>query len=110
MQVRVTERFVEIINAHEGIRPYLRDYPWDYNRADVMITFYQDDGTDYPEGIRLIFVAKKQICYYGPEKDLNGIEDTIKEEPYLEAKNIVINSPSCLKPMPPKKEKKWWFF
>ena len=29
LEIRATERFVEIINAHEAIRPYLRDYTWD---------------------------------------------------------------------------------
>ena len=28
LEIRVTERFVEIINSHEAIRPFLRDYPW----------------------------------------------------------------------------------
>ena len=33
IEIRATERLVEIINANEPIRPYLRDPPWDQNRS-----------------------------------------------------------------------------
>ncbi len=101
LEIRAVERFVEIINAHEGIRPFLRDYPWDYRRARVMIAFHDERGNDYPDGITLILQGKDQLVYYGPEKYPNDI-DHLKEEPYEEAKKIVTSSPSCLKPMAPK--------
>ena len=114
LEVCAIERFVEIINSHEAIRPYLRDYPWDYRRARVMISFYREDGEDYPEGIRLILQGKDQLFYYGPKKSPNDI-DHLKEEPYEEAKKIVSSTPSCLKPMqtkpaekPVEKKKKWF--
>jgi hypothetical protein len=111
LEVRAVERFVEIINAHEGIRPFLRDYPWDYRRARVMIAFRDERGQDYPGGVRLILQGKDQLFYYAPKKHPKDISH-LKEEPYEEAKKIVNSSPSCLKPMAPKpveKKKKKWF-
>jgi hypothetical protein len=112
LEIKATESFVEIINAHQGIRPYLRDYPWDYRRAKVMISFNRENGEEYPEGVRLIFHARDQIFYYGPKKHPKEVGITIKEEPYAEAKEIVNSTPSCLKPLiikPVEKKKKKWF-
>lgn len=108
LEIRATEQFVEMINAHEAIRPYLRDYPWDHNRADVTIAFRNKNGKDYSDGVRHIFQAKGNLVYYGPKKFPNDI-DHMKKEPYVEAKDIVDNSPSCLKPV--EKKKRWfdWF-
>ena len=111
LEIRATERFVDLINTNESIKPYLMDYPWDQNRADVMIAFRDEYGEDYPEGVTLILQAKNQLIYYGPEKFPNDI-DHLKEEPYAEAKAFVENNPSCLKPVEkPQKKKKWfgWF-
>ena len=111
LEITATERFVEIINSHEGIRPYLRNYPWDHNRARIMIAFRNKYGEDYPEGVRLILQAHEKMYYFGPEKFPNDI-DHMKEEPYAEAKKIVNSTPSCLKPLvikPVEKKKKKWF-
>lgn len=101
LEIRVTERFVEIINSHEAIRPFLRDYPWDHRRADIMIAFRDEYGEDYPEGVRLILQGKDQVFYYGPKKHPKEVGVTIKDEPYEEAKKIVNSTPSCLKSMEP---------
>ncbi len=105
LEIRATERFVELINSHKVIKPYLRDHPWDHNRARVMIAFRTENGKNYPDGVRLILQAKNQLFYFGPKKSPNDI-DHIKEEPYAEAKSIVNSSPSCLKPI--EKKKKWF--
>ncbi len=109
LEIRATERFVEIINSHEAIKPYLRDYPWDHNRARVLIVFYDNQGKDYPEGVRLILQAHNQLIYYGPKRFPNDIAH-LKEESYDEAKKIVESNPSCLKPFiaPPKQKKRWF--
>ena len=109
LEIRATERFVEIINSHEEIRPYLRDYPWDYNRADIMIAFRDQKGKDYPEGVALILQARNKMFYFGPERAPNDVDNVIKEEPYAEAKKIVETSPSCLKPIEKPVKKKGWF-
>jgi hypothetical protein len=110
LEIRATERFVEIINAHEGIRPYLRDYPWDYHRAAITISFRNGNGEYYSEGVRFIFQVHEKMYYFGPEKSPNDI-DHMKEEPYEEAKQIINSTPSCLKPIVIKtteKKKKWF--
>ncbi len=75
-----------------------------------MISFYDNQGKNYPEGVTLILQAKNQLIYYGPEKFPNDI-DHLKEEPYAEAKAFVENNPSCLKPIEKPKKKAWfgWF-
>ena len=108
LEIRSTERFVEIINAHEAIRPYLRDYPWNHNRARVMIAFRDLKGKDYPEGIILVLQAKDRICYFEPKKSPNEVGPS-QREPYAEAKQIVESSPSCLKPIEKQEKKKRWF-
>ena len=108
LEIRATERFVEIINAHQAIRPYLRDYPWGHKRVEVMISFEQPNGLDYSEGIRLVFQAKNQICYFEPKKSPNEV-GPLQREPYEEAKKIVKGSPSCLKPIEKQEKKKRWF-
>ena len=108
LEIRTTERFVEIINTHEAIRPYLRDYPWDHNRARVMIAFRDLKGKDYTEGIILVLQARNRIVYFGPKRFPNDIEP-MKREPYEEAKQIVESSPSCLKPIEKQEKKKRWF-
>ena len=105
LEIKATERFVKIINAHEAVKPYLRDYPWDHNRARVMISFRKENGNNYSKGIRLVLQAKEQMYYFGPKKSPNDI-DHLKEEPYAEAKHIVDTTPSCLKPI--EKKKKWF--
>ena len=109
LEIRATERFVEIINSHEGLRPYLRDYPWDHNRARILIAFRDTRGENYPEGVRLILQAHEEVYYFGPKKTPDEVGVTIKEEPYAEAKKIVESSPSCLKPVEKPVKKKGWF-
>ena len=108
LEIRVTERFIEIINSHEEIRPYLRDYPWDHNRADIMIAFRDPKGKDYPEGVTLVLQGREKVVYFGRERFPNDI-DPMKREPYAEAKKIVESSPSCLKPIEKPVKKKGWF-
>ncbi len=108
LEIRATERFVEMFNAHKVIKPYLRDYPWDHNRARVTISFHQENGKDYSQGISFVLQVKEQIFYYGPQKSRDEMGPTIKEEPYAEAKSIVNSSPSCLKPIEKKKKRFGW--
>jgi len=48
--VRLTERFVEITNKHEKLRPYLREYPFSPYRASVDLHFYDKNGLYYEDG------------------------------------------------------------
>jgi len=108
LEVRAIERLTELVNAHEAIRPYLREYPWNFDRSDVLLAFYQKDGKKAAEGIRLVLQAHNKIVYFGPKKNLQDI-DPLKREPYEEAKKIVDSSPSCLSSFKPKPKKKKFF-
>jgi len=108
LEVRAIERLTELVNAHEIIRPYLREYPWNTGRSKVLLAFYQKDEKKAAEGIRLVLQAHNTLSYYGPKKSLQDI-DPIKEESYEEAKKIVDSSPSCLSSFKPKPKKKKFF-
>ena len=41
LMVGITEKFRTIINEHENIRPFLRDYPFPQNRIEISISFKQ---------------------------------------------------------------------
>jgi hypothetical protein len=108
LEVKAIERLTELVNAHEAIRPYLREYPWNTGRSKVLLAFYQKDGKDYSEGIRLVLQAHNKLVYFGPQKSLQDI-DPLKREPFEEAKKIVDTSPSCLSSFKPKPKKKKFF-
>ena len=66
LEIKLTERFAQIINAHEKIRPFLREYPFPAGRVSVMISFkfqkrrrksFKDDEVFH------VFQAKNQIFY-----------------------------------------------
>jgi hypothetical protein len=105
LQVRATERFIEIINGSQKIRPYLIEYPWTHNGVEIAISFLKPDGFCYKNAVSLIFQAKGKLFYYG-ERGEDSLESEIKEETYEEAKQIVETSPSCLKSI--EKKKKGW--
>jgi hypothetical protein len=106
LEVRAIERLIEIVNNHEAIRPYLREYPWNARRSKVLLAFYQKNGKDYKDGIETVFQACNELVYFGPHKSPQDI-DPLKEETYEEAKKIVDSSPSCLESFKPKKKKKF---
>ncbi len=88
--VKAIERLVNMINANEKIRPFLREYPFPYYRAGISISFPRrpsvKDSVDY------VIQAKKQLFYdhHDPEVDPRI---TLHEEPYTEALKIVLHSP-----------------
>jgi len=103
LQVRSTERLVEMINASEKIRPYLIEYPWTSSRVEIAISSSKDDGSCYEDGVSFIFQAKEKLFYYG-KQDEHSLGPKILEETYVDAKKIVDSNPSCLKPIEKKKK------
>jgi hypothetical protein len=90
LEVKATERFVQIINAHEKIRPFLREYPFSPSRADVSISFEKKGKpfSDYSE-VEFICHAKNKLHYLAYDPDHPYVGKLIKEEPYEEALKIV---------------------
>ena len=51
MEASAVKRFVEIINQHEKIRPFLRDYPWNSEKVTIEIAFKDiNDDVQYVDG------------------------------------------------------------
>jgi len=48
--VKAKERLVEKVNAHEKIRPFLREYPFTWRGADISLSFQKEDGSRYLDG------------------------------------------------------------
>jgi len=93
IQVNAVERLIELVNNHEKIRPYLAEYPFTYNRADVSISFKNKNWLRYTDGtVTYVFMARNKIFFDSAEKitrkRLSGeIYETDKltnllEEPY----------------------------
>ena len=89
LEVKITERFVQIINAHEKIRPFLRETPFPSYRAKVGISFYQRNNAPYMDG-SVAYVSQIKGRIYYSAKDLgNPVLKDLKDEPYEEALKIV---------------------
>jgi hypothetical protein len=86
LEVELIERFLRIINNHQNIRPYLREYPFPVSRIDILISFQPAEYTK--EALRTVFLAHGCICYFS--HDNRGRESVPDfEEPYEEAYNLV---------------------
>lgn len=94
LEVRLTERFLQIINAHEKIRPFLREYPFPSGRVDVGISFRGKkklpSNTD--KDVLFVFQARNRIYYQAENPDNPYVYKDIKDEPYEEALKIVQNN------------------
>ena len=98
MIVTATERFLELINSDEKIRPYLKEYPFKPNRAEILLAFRNKDGKDFFDGTPvLVFQVNNKIFYRRaiPIDKNNPYASNLRnlyEEPYEKALEIVKNS------------------
>ncbi len=78
------------INAHERVRPFLREYPFTLSRALISIAFVnKHNGRHYTDGsVAYALEAKGQIIYCWENPATDRLEH-ILEEPYEEAERIV---------------------
>lgn len=88
LEVKATERFAQIINAHEKIRPFLREYPFPSSRADVSISF-RKRGKHPTDEVEFVCHAKNKLHYLAYDPDHPYVGKLIKDEPYEEARKIV---------------------
>ena len=84
LEIKTTERFIEVINAHEKIRPFLEEYPFGSNRAKVFISFRKEDNHYTDEGVSIVHQAKGKVCYCANVPD-SPLYKSLGEEPYEEA-------------------------
>jgi hypothetical protein len=92
-EIKTTERFVQVINAHEKIRPFLREYPFPSSRARVSIRFItpkkQKKSLPADDDVRRVFQVRNKIFYRGKNPDNPYVARPIKDEPYEEALKVV---------------------
>ncbi len=88
--VNLKERFVEVVNQHEKLRPYLREYPFPPWRTQILLRFCDESGRIYEDGsvARILFSNKKYVCYR-TIKSKNAQPEDLFVEPYEEALKIV---------------------
>lgn len=92
LEIMVTERFAQIINAHEEIRPFLREYPFPPGRANVSIAFRnpkKKKTSSVDDDVILVFQARNRIFYRAKNPDNPYVHKRITDEPYEEALKIV---------------------
>jgi hypothetical protein len=87
--VHMTERFTEVINQHEKLRPYLREYPCTPERAEITLNFSRNRGALQNDGsICRITVGNENQIYYRTQKE-DGNTEVCLIEPYKDAVKIV---------------------
>ena len=87
LEVRTTERLGFLINTHQGIRPFLKEYPFPVSRIEVKIGFFDEEKKcPYANGVAFVFQNHSLIRY---NRSQDGKLVTILEEPYEEALNKV---------------------
>ncbi len=92
-QVIVTQKLLEKINAHEKIRPYLREFPFKSERVSVTISFSMPNGLRYSDGsVALVQPARNKIFYCTTDPFTKKLIDLL-EEPYAEAEQFVKERP-----------------
>jgi hypothetical protein len=95
IEVKATEKILKMINAHEKIRPYLREYPFVAKRARVSISFYKPDNDYYLDGsVSVVFFGRDGFCYFKAEPTKTKKHTTVDlicilREQYEEALRIV---------------------
>ncbi|MEI6241847.1 MAG: hypothetical protein WCP39_00385 [Chlamydiota bacterium] len=93
LEVKATEKLLRMINDHEKIRPFLREYPFKTYRVEVSIAFNKVDNSAFTDGsVAYVSKIRDKIFYY---KATLVKEDLVKlyEEPYEEAVKIVKENP-----------------
>ena len=85
--VAAVQELLQRINAHEKIRPYLREYPFSTDRVGISISFKTKTDTWPLDGsVASVFLAKNKIFYRSAEIQI--------EEPtplsYMNEKNEVV--------------------
>jgi hypothetical protein len=93
LEVNATEKFLKIINSHEKIRPFLREFPFKANRVKVYISFNKPDNTWYSDGsVAVVFQARDKLFFRQAQPITQDLLP-LHEELYETALKIVQESP-----------------
>lgn len=89
LEVKATEKLLHAINTHEKIRPYLSEYPFQANRAEISIAFRTPDNSCYTDGSVVHVYQVNNKIFYDAEDALSHKRFSLGIEPYEEAKKHV---------------------
>ena len=106
LEIKATERLIQVINAHEKIKPFLREFPFPSSRAHVTISFRNPKKTfilSSQDDVDLVFQAKNRIYYQAKDPNNPYLGKDIKDEPYEEALKIVQSNAAKNASQKPKK-------
>lgn len=93
IEVKAVERLLQMINSHEKIRPYLREFPFNPSRVGILITFDNEYNQHYSDGtITFMTLGRGKIHYRCHDPIANDLINIVAE-PYEEAKAIVQAKP-----------------
>ncbi len=87
--VKLTEKFVDIINNHENLRPYLREYPFTHLRAQVSLGYCDSNGMEYQDGSIAHVVSGGNRIAYSISEPNSYRYTNVAREPYATAVEIV---------------------
>jgi len=90
LEVLVTEKFVQMINAHEKIKPFLRESPFPASRTCVGISFCKKNNKPYIDGsVAHVTHINSRIYYCAEDPDNQYVYKDINNELYEDARKTV---------------------
>lgn len=91
LQLVAMKRMVELVNQHEKIRPFLREYPFPLTRADIELSFDRINDQNF-KNVDFLFFAKGSLFYCKYNSSTDKVEKIFIES-LNEALKIFENSP-----------------
>lgn len=89
LEVGAVQRFLQLINAHEKIRPYLREYPFTPKRVEISISFQKKNNSHYADGsVAFIYQTNNKIVYRSVDPKTQELV-ALADETYEEALKLV---------------------
>jgi len=80
LELIAVRRLADLVNSHERIRPFLREYPFGLDRIEVSISFQQPTGERFCDGSVDYVSSINGILYYAAyDEILNNIYDIASE-------------------------------
>ena len=83
------QEYLSAINSNEKIRPHLHNYPFTAQNVEIVIYFYNPDGSNVPPGKLSIAEANQgKVVYYIDDPEKHTIK-SLHEETYEKALKLV---------------------
>ncbi len=90
MFITINEKLIEMVNNHESIRPYLREYPFARTKVRISVDFCDKYGNNNTDGsIACVLVGKNDTIFYMSDTPNSRKYTDIFQEPYEKALKLV---------------------